>query len=808
MGKRRIKKSKKIERRKFEPINVDENNMRIHLGTPELINENIRKSNPEYDKGYIPYFARRRMDLCEGEPREIVNDVAVALEFARLNQYGNRSCASRAHIHDLIEYMKMKKTLFVPWLNYDPDKVIKKGPKYRQANMAWQILKKYIYEIICKRVKFMAPIGDVKNTAYSLDFVSRNIENFIYKQDLVDFIMTAFKVGHERDVAEIMATIIWGIRGKVDDKEALFKFLHKEIVERMVVYIYVGSKPDELEPWLNQCIHSRFPEMIVKVAAGFQQHEASMINMAYIGTQDLKEYGYRIINNGYQILERGYYGLRFESAAEFSEFYNEIIADPKTDKAILENLSFQISLADQDGIEKLVPETINGQTEFDINTDFGPEYSFLTFGLWLYCHPHHINTKEFKREWITPENKEFIKLTSLAMMKILYDCKNFPGNKAHPAVQEIQRFMDSNVDLFARIANEEVEELLRKKKDKKSINNLFYATAIKPFVLSINEPINGINCWNVEIYVREMMKYPNFWKYIVTAVPNYNKYLLNTYNSHIFKIRFRKSDIEKFISDEDITLSDVMKCVYIDLNFEWLKDNYGKYFVEIPESCFMIPDMDIGEEKLNWCKEVLTEDQLKSYPFPVATMKAHREFFEPLIDECNIDRYTKAYGLNWVEDHHSISITDLVNSKSYVNHTLIRRYLDIILMDKELRDKFLDNEAVCKALVYREHVRTDNPHKNQGHVLKTLLMEILDSSNFTNEIKCEVIMRIFIKVKFAVEAATIDFKKYIPGSGNTGRAMLGVAYSCTNEKRFLECITDNIFDIPIEEKKDELEEGE
>ena len=114
-----------------------------------------------------------------------------------------------------------------------------------------------------------------------------------------------------------------------------------------------------------------------------------------------------------------------------------------------------------------------------------------------------------------------------------------------------------------------------------------------------------------------------------------------------------------------------------------------------------------------------------------------------------------AYGLNWVEQHGTVSVSDLVKSGTIraLGRNVIERYLDIILLDDELRAMFL-----------AQHRYSDISYLNDA---------VLTSTTFSNAIKCE-----FLATKYSLNAGKIDEDAarrdcaYIAGSGLSGYKFL------------------------------------
>ena len=720
----------------------------IDLNNPkETISIDMQDGSEEYEKGYVPYSIRRRMDLHEGEKNEIVNDLAVNLECARLRTYGNRRYASRAHIHDLLAYTFGKGTLITPEKIADPEKVVREGDVYNQARMGWECVKYYIHNILMERVIWK--INDTEKT-------KKNIHGFIYWNDLENFILAALKLKHDPEVAETFAYL--------PHQEILdyLKLLPESYRERMVTYIFVGSRYGELsrldeKTKVLSCLHRVFGNYISRLAMGFTPQEAGLIDTRMLDSAYIEARGYQMILHGHQVLTLPDGKLRYRELADACGFLmrlskevpvaasGNVLADKEVRRQIFAGM-----IASQDGLRenwfknlpKEKPATLE-QAEKMVKE--GSRNRFITFGLWMQFQAEEELYPFVKPEWVQEKNYWFLRALCTAMTRDFFEPWNFSNDTA--SVEWLYRvFKQLTEILIVQVDRRSVDEPLEKTMER--------VITFQPFICLAKRMKEApsknafIQTFNESIY--KFLRHPRLREFGV-------KLLLESGYQNL-----TNNDLE-FLMEHDVSVTDVLRISSIDKNLAFLQSHQGKEFIELPmESITPWKQERIPEKSMKWLATVLTDEQMKTYPFSAPTMRAYPEIFEKFIDERNIDRYIYAYGLNWVEEHHKVSISDLVNSGSFVNRTVIRRYLDIILMDFELREKALANRNVTDAIC--------NP--------KTLRF-VLTSNNFTNDIKCEVLVRCMLTpqqqeklsfwMKDLVEDYTLDI---LSGGKMNARALL------------------------------------
>ena len=796
----------------------EERNLSINLMNPDsMLSADIYESNKIYDEGYIPYFARRRMDLHEGEKREIVNDIAIEFEFARLHQYGNRKCASSEHIHDLIEYMVDKNTLFVPWVNLPNEDVVTSGDDYRHANMAWEILKHYIHTIICEKVNYYT------KGANTPEQVMRNIEKYITKKDLLDFIMTAFKLGYDPIVAKILATIIWGFEYHRElGNDDLKHYFHEEVLERMVVFALVGSKPDDYDWYLSLAIHRRFPEMIAKIASSFNYLEAGMLDVSYLDEEILIPYAFKIMKNGYDISVFQRQHIRFPLREDIVSFFTKAVKHVNEPNA---EFKFQLLLANQENFRHMIPDEEEIQRIVPDNTQQGPDefyrknknslLCFVNLGTWLYANPKYVNINHVKPEWVNEKNPMFAEALSHALNKKLSIIENFDVEEVRDVMKLVRQTIDSYIGIIQKRL-----ELAKKANPDDTAEHLLASIPEMQFIIRLLQYPTHATTLQTGIVFQELYdKYTFLRTFLVTLLPIFNATVRKNGMLH-HTIVLKESALDDLISN-GTPVDVVMKNVNIYRHFNWIKRQYGKMFVELPDYIFsthiphncrvettslsveyqdaFFPNTKLFDrEELEWIMSVLTEEQQCAYPFPIELMRKYRDIFEPLVDKTNVDRYIKAYGLNWVEKNTRISISDIVNAGAYVNEQVIRRYIDIILLDDELRKKMLMNKQVCEIIM--GHANEFSYYNKHFHEKQTLLSDILRANNFTNEIKCEVLMHL---EKFGYYSYyNIDnLGPILIGSGNVGRALVAMMFmKYSGDHHLRQWYESDIFDIQMEEK--------
>lgn len=742
-----------------EEIAPVERNLIFNLNDPRhLINQDIYDSSPEYENGYVPYAVRRRMDLCEGEKFEIVNDVAVNLECARLRNYGNRRYAACRHIHDLLEYTFSKGTLITPDKIEDPDSIIRDGVIYNQARMGWECAKYYIRNAIVDMLQWCGDSEEVKH----------RIGLFVRWNDLENFILATLKLKHDPEIAEVFAKILaeMAIRN--------INLFSKDYVERMVTYVFIGSRYNELshlpdnESILNT-IHKAYGKHIAKLASGFAPHEVALIDVTKLETEDIRKYAYRMLVKGHDLMT--YHGEdRFGGHLQTAKFLSKLEAEHNTggfSNKEERRQSFAGLLVTQSGMEKFMKtinipfERLQNYEEFVCSC--GAKYKFVTFGLWLqygYKNMHKLITPSMLSEF-TIGHYYFEEAFYTAFMKFL----NTPFRPVSEESQWIEKMLPVLVEKAVHRASTLPEDVGNTKH--------FYGAKIFMLFMMLAQHMKPKTRWQ--------------FQYIINAFGKAVHVFINNDKLRIFAVKMlEESELYglpgmtdsklEFLLDKNVPVNDVLKIASPAMNLEFLKKHHGVEYMELPQNIldsYRQNGFVINEHVMSFLKSVLTEEQMKSYPFNVATMRAYPDIFKPLVDAINIDRYIMAYGLNWVEENCAISISDIVNSESYVNEKVLYRYIDMILLDDQLRTTALGNNFV---------IRT---------ILDTSVLEmVLSANNFPNSIKCEVFVKVIAYLNSygtgigRLKNLIDEFVPVIlPGGGMSARALIGLL-SANDIKKF------------------------
>ena len=673
-------------------------NLVVGMGIKNWINDHVKKSNVAYRNGYIPNFVRRRMEFVDADGKVIVDDTYVKIEYSKLRSYGNPKICPKEHITDLINYMKGKNSLFMPGVipQGEEGKIIKEGNEYRLANMAFRCLSYYIDNIITELVN--------NNPSEEYEDI---LDKYITKEDLVAWITTCFKVGHETSLAKTHAWILLAMGSK--------NILHNEIIERMVTYILVDSKPNEFgeESFLINNINSSYPERVVEVAAGFRKEEAGLIDLTRIKTELLTKYAYQIICNGHQIFGTTH-TLRFihlENAYEFIDaFMKENIP-----KELEEKHALDIALLEQDGLQVLFESESDRvcKVEDTVYYDFieqltsrictlsnGEMLNRFDVGQYLYFLPMEGYRLVSLHKYILDDVRLF-KVFAYCMYRDIVTKRYGYGRlvtfmsitgEFNEGVELIVSALDKFIpDQYGTISNTEHDFLI-------------------PFALMLSGEADT--------------KTEKISKNLADAMLRYNKLIrFVVEHSKPGVIRFTTEQLKRALT-KGASYNSIMQVADLETNFDFIKETYNSAWIEMPAAPIanLPKGSSLSKEQFSFLRDVLTMEKWRTYPFTPKMMQDYREWFEQFIDRVNIDRYVAAYGIDWVEDHSSISLTDIVESGSYVNAELIARYLDIILLDDNLRNKFLHNKEAVGELLTTNAIR-----------------EVVDSDSFPNTTKCELI---------------------------------------------------------------------
>lgn len=727
---------------------VPEVNLKIDLTNQSSpLDEDFIKSNPIYEKdGYIPYAIRRRMDLREGEEQEIVNDVSVNLECHNIRQYRHRKVASRRHIHDLLQYAFSKGTLITPALTkeegFDPDKIVRDEKIYNQARMAWECAKYYIHNIIFDKVWHLDKC--------SKEEYKRRVINFIYEKDLNDFIMASLKLKHDPEIATTFSRLI-----AFPERN----FFTEDWTERIVTYIFIGSRKEEfaLDNYVK-LIHKNYQQFIARLTTGFYPHEAGAINTELLDTEWVIKYGFDMIKRGYPVLtmlkgDKTYDTRipRFENQEAVTKFMegidkeHHIFNNPARGELFGEWLKSQPMIRDYlpkiDTPPKTMIEALILGNEKTLR-----KYPYVTYSLWLAFNSDKYET-HFNPEWLK-ENPTLVKsMLSPICAKIFHIS---PDVQRGEFVKFVNSFLKDYADTLLRLADVEISnQLMLGVSYKEAINKCKY---LQPFIMMANRK------WFTYIQYTDFSdcykKYPNLVKFFVEC------FIVNKQKGG--RISFSDKQLDGLYEKFNVDILDLLRLVDICHNIDFLKKHYEeKHFVVLPQECVMHSNAwVICKKDVERIFDFFDDEQMKTYPFPIQLMRKFPDMFKKYIDERNIDRYIYAYGVNWVEDHYPVSISDIVNSNSYVNRNTIERYLDVILLDDGLRKKFLKNK---EALIC--------------HTDKFWNDEVFDSETFSNAIKCEVLFALILAgkdYKMSTFSICATAHSIIYGGGNAARALCGL----------------------------------
>ena len=515
------------------------------------------------------------------------------------------------------------------------------------------------------------------------------------------------------------------------------------------------------------------------------------------------KYGYRIICGGHQVL-----GTRKRASyhsSEFSELYEKMCANPGMDEDALANHPMDIALLEQDGMVPIFEDTITihgpifpRETEGDSADPFGiykdefDKVSFITPGVYLFFDPEFgYSILELHLSWLN--NRRFFDIFSYCVQKdIVTDWKGMRSTAIKFMANHLQEIVDAawNYTEGTSVITDKEYPFMRMfsiffTDDFGKKSSMAERTLLDRVVVTLTKDFNH-----------------TIWTEFIRRGDRLARYAYD----HMIPSMGPFFDNELFTAlKASPNTSSVIKCANLSLNRHFLRKTYMERWVELhPQIITNTAGFDFNEHILEFLDEVLTEEQWKTYPFPVQAMRKYPEKFQPLLDRVNMDRYILAYGIKWVEENMPVSITDIVESNSYVNRDVIGRYIDVILLDDSLRGKFLSNREAVSLITLRD---------SRGRIGSSIIEKILEASNFTNAIKCEVLYYVIpiihvtmkeSKQPFPDYAMKSSVRKFYPGSGFYGRAlhhMLTAGIFANDETEALFSMTKR----EVEEKKDEKE---
>jgi hypothetical protein len=704
-----------------------------------IITEELIKSNEIYGKGYLPYYARRRMDRCEGDDEELVNEFAIRVEYTSMRSYKNRIKCSRHHLARLVEFVK----------SLGEDTVDERTVKY----MGKELIIYYFCNIMKSKVfvphKRVAVTVEA-DTSYTIGMPSDtmmkllnySVGNNKVISDLISLIMSLDTTNE--GFKDLLAALLI-----IGEDKFISIFDGTSIVEKIVTYILMDSKVN-----LNGMILVKYPEECTVAATLLTKSHCRAYEVEVIPPEIIGKYAKALIRAGFNIFSDKHKSWTGHSFARICE---ECMSTGGLSAWDIESqiLNCDIRLP----IEELNDEKFDGIVTPAV--------------LYNYRDIKVINNRTILDNITTNMH------TAYAMCNMLdrQDDVNSP-------------FTDAVTGKLLDIVINNIEG-----------SNDALTTVIIDRVIGY---IRNLNLWfwtvgdNME-KIYEILSNENspYSRIIMEAIAE---------NSRSFRrqIAFQVSNemLEKCYArtkDKDL----VLRMVNMYTNFDFVRDNYGKMFMELPATVSFSMYVHMYDENgfhrgvmctddtknvFQWIKQHLSKENISQLIFPVEIMRSNKEFFSELIRVHNVDRFIDAYGINFVEELTDISISDLVRSGSYdrCGKSTFIRYLDIVLLDEDLRRILLKD--------YHALMMFDNE----------TISSVLACETFNNSIKCDVLYHVYSHCKGTETHLKIDdIEKYLYGAGEEGYrllALMGSAPGFLSEKLDIyKIITSGI--VNKEEKK-------
>lgn len=704
-----------------------------------IITEELIKSNEIYGKGYLPYYARRRMDRCEGDDEELVNEFAIRVEYTSMRSYKNRIRCSRHHLARLVEFVK----------SLGEDTVDERTVKY----MGKELIIYYFCNIMKSKVfvphKRVAVTVEA-DTSYTIGMPSDtmmkllnySVGNNKVISDLISLIMSLDTTNEE--FKDLLAALLI-----IGEDKFISIFDGTSIVEKIVTYLLMDSKVN-----LNGMILVKYPEECTVAATLLTKSHCRAYEVEVIPPEIIGKYAKALIRAGFNIFSDKH---KTWTGHSFARICEECMSTGGLSAWDIESqiLSCDVRLP----IEELNDEKSDGI--------------------------------------VTPAVLYNYRVININIIKTILDNNTTNMHMAYAMCNMLDRHGDRTSPFTDTVTGKLLDIVINNIKGSNDADTTVVINRVIDYIRSTNRYFwtNTNNIGKIyEIMSNENSPYSiGIMKTIVVGSRSFSRLRV-----------FQVSDemLEKcYVRTKDKEL--VLGMANVFVNFNFIRNNYGKMFMELPEtvsfSSYMHMYDENGyhtgavstckiEEVLQWIKQNLTDENISRLILPVDIMRSHKEFFSKFVRVHNVDRFIDAYGINFVEELTDISISDLVRSGSYdrCGKSTFIRYLDIVLLDKDLRRILLKD--------YHALMMFDSE----------TISSVLACETFNNSIKCDVLYHVYSHCKSTETHLKIDdIEKYLYGAGEEGYRLLALIGSApgilTNKLDIYKIITSGI--VNKEEKK-------
>lgn len=506
-------------------------------------------------------------------------------------------------------------------------------------------------------------------------------------------------------IAVTLAMMLYAV-----EKEDFVNVFGQELLERVLTYISMAHQLF-LADGVTPDMYNKYGVELTKILAAFGEGTVSMIIIPILKIEEIKKYPTKLLMESPGLF-RHYY---FKSIDEVNDFIE--LARKETPELTVAAVRHAIELSKEFRFE--LPVNI------DLYED--DEYTYFSKKACIF----HNSKKWYIYLKLMISSDEYFDILCVCMATTPVDnLSDFSFNN----MVGISEYIRTNlIRLYGKIEGEDVET--RKKKVSTKTNYHFKALeklleCVKMYFFQSNAPSTSVTDILYVLITKTI--FPNEMLEIFKRVPGRN--------------RFSSEQLNTFLEVAEVAR--VLQCAKIDTNIHFIQKHFGTLYVELPHQIIPREDSMTSDSQLDWVWKNIDNEQRMFFPFHIPYMRRNKDKFAPYQCEANLDRYIAAYGINWVEENGPVNISDMVKANAINDISVARRYLDIILLDDELRKIFLSFGNNGFRFMAME---------------RGLLRSVLDSKTFSDDIKsqCITVYILINRKKYEKDHdALVDFLKY------------------------------------------------
>lgn len=526
-------------------------------------------------------------------------------------------------------------------------------------------------------------------------------------KDNMEFILNDI-VGSPKTEDKMVRAIVM-LLNIVDAKEPFFKEFDGFLFDRMLTYVFTNNTA-KIPDSLIFPFYQKYPDVLTKLMAAFGENMLPRMQTILLPYEELVKYPHQLLSNTYMLFSNSH----FKTIEDINSFLLAVRQN-KPDWTI-------------EDICKLTERHYITSIKFPEDMSvYGKE------GPWVYFSKKSclmVNRDKWPN-YIDEIVKDIDMLSAFAVCfttgkidvrAFFNDAKN--GEMLSKVVSYVH---DSFMSLYIKIDGE-TEDAKKERISVESYAHMQLLEVMTARLLFIPDTLFDLA--KNTIFTKNILS-------MVERVQNENKFF-----------RFSDAQLEELLEIADV--SSVLKLSRIDKNFDFINSHLGTLYVDLPPqivNCYSMHDTN-----WEWVWNNVGKEGKQTFPFPLWFMRKNKERFTPYLCNLNTDRYIAAYGINWVEENGTISISDMVKANVLRDEKVAERYLDIILLDDLLRTLFLHPKNF------------GSNHMNKDSILD----KVLNSDTFNSNIKCHCIFTYIMGHRPLYEhdrQYCTRFLRYVKGSG-------------------------------------------